>query len=160
MSSRWATRDDDTALEAQKKQQKEAKRRLKEEKQRKATEAAASAKPQETEHERPSKRQRTASPVEEGAYLLQFPHSTFGSGRGLEAYEVLNNIEEGSYGFVSRARTRNTGEIVAVKRLKIENNFEGFPVTGLREIQTLRACSHQHIVKLREVVVGPHPTQE
>lgn len=158
MSSRWAVGGDDPDLEAQKKRQKEEKRRLKEEKQRKANEVAA--KQQDLESARPAKRQRTASPVEEGAHLLQFPRSTIAPCRGLDAYEVLNNIEEGSYGFVSRARAKATGDIVALKRLKIDNNFEGFPVTGLREIQTLRACSHQHIVNLREVVVGPQPLQE
>lgn len=159
MSSRWAAEIDDTTFEAQRRKQKEEKRKLKEEKQRIAIEAAAT-KQENIEHERPVKRQRTTSPIEEGAHLLQFPRSTFGQCQGLDAYEVLNNIEEGSYGFVSRARAKATGDIVAVKRLKVDNNFEGFPVTGIREIQTLRACSHDHIVNLREVVIGPYPIQE
>jgi cell division cycle 2-like protein len=67
---------------------------------------------------------------------------------------MLNNIEEGSYGMVSRARRKTTGEIVALKRLKMEHNTDGFPVTGLREIQTLMACRHTNIVNLLEVVMG------
>jgi cell division cycle 2-like protein len=46
-------------------------------------------------------------------------------------------IEEGTYGVVYRAREKRTGEIVALKRLKMEKEKEGFPITSLREINTL-----------------------
>ena len=79
------------------------------------------------------------------------------SARLFEEYEQLNEIEEGSYGCVSRARERRSGEIVALKKLKMERPQcgEGFPVTGLREIECLMASREcDEIVKLREVVVG------
>ena len=85
---------------------------------------------------------------------MQFPIAHFGPCRDIEEYELLNNIEEGSYGMVSRARTKTTGEVVALKRLKMEHTNDGFPVTGLREIQTLMASRHNNIVKLREVAMG------
>ena len=73
----------------------------------------------------------------------------------MEEYEKLNDIEEGAYGWVSRAKDTATGKIVALKRLKMEGSTtEGVPVTGLREIQTLMGCEHENIVRLREVVVG------
>jgi cell division cycle 2-like protein len=72
----------------------------------------------------------------------------------VDNFEKLNHIEEGSYGWVSRARETATGEIVALKKLKMDNSNDGFPVTGLREIQTLMDSRHEHIVKLREVVMG------
>lgn len=72
----------------------------------------------------------------------------------MDNFEKLNHIEEGSYGWVSRAKEVSTGEVVALKKLKMENSNDGFPVTGLREIQTLMASSHINIVKLREVVMG------
>lgn len=166
MSSRWATSNDhgDAQVQTERKRQKEEKRRLKEEKQRKVE--AERARIQEDlvidgeDAERPSKRQRTQTQTQEGADLLDLPSSGFGPSRSLDIYEILNNIEEGSYGFVSRAKAKQSGDIVALKRLKVEHTNEGFPVTGLREIQTLRACVHPHIVKLREVVVGPGPAQE
>ncbi|MCH1932982.1 hypothetical protein L9G16_22840, partial [Shewanella sp. A25] len=68
--------------------------------------------------------------------------------------ERLNHIEEGSYGWVSRARDIMTGEIVALKKLKMENSPDGFPVTGLREIQVLLEARHPNIVNLREIVMG------
>ena len=166
MSSRWATtNEDDADVKAVRKKQKEEKRRLKEEKERSALAERAridnNHEYHRSETDQPAKRQRTISPVQEGATLLEFPSFPFCPSRGLDDYEVLNSIEEGSYGFVSRARNNMTDEIVALKRLKVDQKTnEGFPVTGLREIQTLRACSHAHIVNLREVVVGPEPLQE
>lgn len=72
----------------------------------------------------------------------------------MHLYEKLNRIEEGSYGIVSRARNRETGEVVALKQLKLEKEREGFPITSLREIYTLMEARHPHIVELRELVVG------
>ena len=74
-------------------------------------------------------------------------------------YERLNQIEEGSYGVVFRARDTQTGDIVALKKLKLEEEKHGFPITALREINALIACRHEHVVKIREVVVGETLTQ-
>ncbi|CAK7223323.1 hypothetical protein SBRCBS47491_005169 [Sporothrix bragantina] len=75
--------------------------------------------------------------------------------RSVERYDKLNDIEEGAYGWVARAKDRSTGEVVALKRLKLDAaDRGGVPVTGLREIQLLKDCSHRNIVQLREVVVG------
>ncbi|KAI9591216.1 kinase-like domain-containing protein [Syncephalis fuscata] len=73
----------------------------------------------------------------------------------VDRYERLNRIDEGSYGVVYRARDRETGEIVALKRLKCEHQDRvGFPVTDLREIHTLLWVKHENIVNVREIVVG------
>ena len=74
--------------------------------------------------------------------------------RHVDNYELLNHIEEGSYGIVSRARETATGEIVALKKLKLERERDGFPITSLREIRTLLTCKHPNVVNLREVVMG------
>lgn len=86
--------------------------------------------------------------------VLRFPAPQWGPSRHVDNFEKLNHIEEGSYGWVSRARETATGEVVALKKLKMDNPNDGFPVTGLREIQTLMASRHNHIVNLREVVMG------
>ena len=76
----------------------------------------------------------------------------------MDNYDKLNDIEEGTYGWVARATELSTGKIVALKRLKIEpNDPNGLPVTGLREIQILKDCRHRNIVELEEVVVGGDP---
>ena len=79
--------------------------------------------------------------------------------RSVFTYERLNQIEEGSYGVVFRARDTQTGDIVALKKLKLEEEKHGFPITALREINALMACRHEHVVNIREVVVGETLTQ-
>ncbi|KAH8294108.1 hypothetical protein KR054_008403 [Drosophila jambulina] len=74
--------------------------------------------------------------------------------RSVEEFQCLNRIEEGTYGVVYRAKDKRTNEIVALKRLKMEKEKEGFPITSLREINTLLKGQHQNIVTVREIVVG------
>lgn len=170
--SRWAEDPQESGeAVAQRKREKEEKKRLKEKLRRAAesqaqTQAEAAASDNQVEAgddvERPAKRRKPSdegheTPVTNNGTnfkLLEFPTSRFGPCRDVELYELLNNIEEGSYGMVSRARTKTTGEVVALKRLKMEHTNDGFPVTGLREIQTLMASRHPNIVNLREVVTG------
>ncbi|KAL8824125.1 MAG: hypothetical protein Q9170_008247, partial [Blastenia crenularia] len=166
--SRWADDEEDAIVEAQRKRDKEEKRRAKAEKQRKVEAAeAVHQNPQATtttanasneELERPSKRRRLSPEPADvdyaSAQLLRFPSPEWGPCRHVDNFEKLNHIEEGSYGWVSRAKEVATGEIVALKKLKMDNANDGFPVTGLREIQTLMASKHTNIVALREVVMG------
>lgn len=173
MKSRWADDEEDAVLDAQRKREKEEKKRAKAEKQRRADEAAreqqaaqaaaaAEAQSQDAEiSSRPMKRRKLTpqspeAPQEElpPAKLLRFPAPQWKKCRSVEDYEKLNDIEEGAYGWVSRARDSATGKVVALKRLKMENAQDGIPVTGLREMQTLMDCDHPNIVALREVVVG------
>lgn len=79
--------------------------------------------------------------------------------RSVYCYEKLNQIEEGSYGVVFRARDKQTGEIVALKKLKLDEEKQGFPITSLREINALMICRHENVVGIREVVVGDTLTQ-
>lgn len=74
--------------------------------------------------------------------------------RSVDEFKCLNRIEEGTYGIVFRARDQRTDEIVALKRLKMEKEKEGFPITSLREINTLLKGQHPNIVTVREIVVG------
>ncbi|GAA6014315.1 hypothetical protein JCM8202_005235 [Rhodotorula sphaerocarpa] len=86
-------------------------------------------------------------------------HPLLESCRSVYSYERLNEIEEGSYGIVFRARCKSTGDIVALKKLKMDKEKNGFPITSLREIQTLMSVPHDNIVRVREVVVGDTLTQ-
>jgi len=74
--------------------------------------------------------------------------------RSVEEFSCLNRIEEGTYGVVYRAECKKTREIVALKRLKMEKEKEGFPITSLREINTLMKAPHENIVRVKEIVVG------
>ncbi|RGP59108.1 cmgc cdk kinase [Fusarium longipes] len=162
--SRWADTEEDARLDAK---LKEEKRRKKAEKARKIEEEkraqdAATQITLEADDDRPSKRRRiTPEPgakrdeKEPPAKLLRFPTSGWGKCGSVENYEKLNDIEEGTYGWVARATNKATGKIVALKRLKLEpQDRNGLPVTGLREIQILKDCQHRNIVTMEEVVVG------
>lgn len=179
--SRWANDEEDASLEAQRKKEKEEKKRLKAEKVRQIEEhrqAAAALQQQRKprgdddddgdydDANRPPPKRRRLSPERESqvskpldnsnsSKLLRFEGGSFGRCRSVENYDKLNDIEEGAYGWVARAQERDTGKIVALKRLKIDpKDRSGLPVTGLREIQILKDCHHRNVVKLREVVVG------
>ena len=73
-----------------------------------------------------------------------------------ERFEKLGRIGEGTYGIVYKARDRKTRGIVALKRcLPHHESSDGFPLTTLREISTLRlAKAHPNIVRLHEVAVS------
>ncbi|KAK9690032.1 hypothetical protein RND81_09G099800 [Saponaria officinalis] len=74
--------------------------------------------------------------------------------RSVYEFERLGRISEGSYGIVHKARDKESGDIVALKKLKMDKeNGEGFPIYFLREINTLLALNHPSIVNVREVVV-------
>ena len=41
---------------------------------------------------------------------------------------------------------------MALKKVRLDNEKEGFPITAVREIKILRQLSHKNIVKLKEIV--------
>ncbi|KAI5480188.1 cell division cycle 2-like protein [Pseudohyphozyma bogoriensis] len=96
---------------------------------------------------------------EKGVRRTRDMHPLLESCRSVYCYERLNHIEEGSYGIVFRARCKETGAIVALKKLKMDKEKNGFPITSLREIQTLMVAAHENIVRVREIVVGDTLTQ-
>lgn len=51
------------------------------------------------------------------------------------------------YGVVYKARDRLTGQIVALKKTRLEHEEEGVPSTAIREISLLKELSHVNVVK-------------
>ena len=41
---------------------------------------------------------------------------------------------------------------MALKKVRLENEKEGFPITAVREIKILRQLNHANVVNLREIV--------
>lgn len=77
--------------------------------------------------------------------------------RSVACFRKGAKVGEGTYGSVYQARDKESGGLVALKRIKHDSGFdrEGMPVTHLREVSILRALrQHAHIVRLLEVVVG------
>ena len=62
------------------------------------------------------------------------------------------------------ARSRDNGEIVALKKVRMDNEKEGFPITAIREIKILNSLNHTNVIQLKEIVTSRvraaflHPT--
>lgn len=69
-------------------------------------------------------------------------------------YEKIRRIGEGTYGVVYAAKHRPTGKVVALKKLRMERERDGMPVTSVREVRVLQSCSHVNLVNLIRVVTG------
>ena len=76
----------------------------------------------------------------------------FGGCRSIDRYERLDQIGEGTYGQVFLAREKQTGELVALKKIRMDNEKEGFPITAIREIKLLKVLDHENVIRLKEIV--------
>jgi len=70
----------------------------------------------------------------------------------LTKYKKIDKpLGEGTYGVVYKARHVDTGEVVALKKIRLEVEDEGVPSTALREISVLKTLDHPNVVKLKDV---------
>ncbi|EGZ28733.1 hypothetical protein PHYSODRAFT_349235 [Phytophthora sojae] len=70
----------------------------------------------------------------------------------MERYQKLEKIGEGTYGVVYKAKDRVTGEVIALKKIRLEAEDEGIPSTAIREISLLKELQHCNIVRLYNIV--------
>ncbi|ERF72922.1 Serine/threonine-protein kinase bur1 [Endocarpon pusillum Z07020] len=71
----------------------------------------------------------------------------------IQDYDFLGKLGEGTFGEVSKARSKRTGAVVALKKILMHNEKDGFPITALREIKLLKQLDHVNILKLEEMAV-------
>ncbi|KAH7413851.1 hypothetical protein DE146DRAFT_10089 [Phaeosphaeria sp. MPI-PUGE-AT-0046c] len=62
-------------------------------------------------------------------------------------------VGSGTYGKVFKGVHVYTKDMVALKKIRMEGERDGFPVTAIREVKLLQSLNHDNIVKLREVMV-------
>lgn len=95
--------------------------------------------------------------------------------RCIEIYEIVHLVGEGTYGEVFKSVLKsqmssfvggdfesatldekqnaiNKCDQFALKKVRLENEKEGFPITAVREIKILRQLRHKNIINLKEIV--------
>jgi hypothetical protein len=71
-----------------------------------------------------------------------------------ELYAIVSQVGEGTFGKVYKARNTVTNVYVALKRIRMEAERDGFPVTAMREIKLLQSLRHENVVRLYEMMVS------
>merc|ERR1719210_1278683 len=73
--------------------------------------------------------------------------------RCIDIYEIVDKVGEGTYGEVFKSVLKsaflanpnpNGLEQFALKKVRLENEKEGFPITAVREIKILRQLKHKN----------------
>lgn len=74
----------------------------------------------------------------------------------MHKYVKIEKIGEGTYGTVFKAKNQETGEVVALKKVQLDDDDEGVPSSALREICILKELKHKNIVRLYDVLHTEH----
>ncbi|KAF5938959.1 hypothetical protein HYC85_023218 [Camellia sinensis] len=69
----------------------------------------------------------------------------------MERYKIIKEVGDGTFGSVWRALNKQTGEVVAIKKMK-RKYYSWEECINLREVKSLRKMNHPNIVKLKEVI--------
>lgn len=70
----------------------------------------------------------------------------------MEAFLKLEKIGEGTYGVVYKAKDKENGRTVALKKIRLDTESDGVPSTAIREISLLKELNHPNVVRLLDVV--------
>ncbi|XP_023584903.1 cyclin-dependent kinase 3 isoform X3 [Trichechus manatus latirostris] len=70
----------------------------------------------------------------------------------MDVFQKVEKIGEGTYGVVYKAKNKETGQLVALKKIRLDLETEGVPSTAIREISLLKELKHPNIVRLLDVV--------
>ncbi|KAJ8939728.1 hypothetical protein NQ314_011014 [Rhamnusium bicolor] len=71
----------------------------------------------------------------------------------MDDFLKIEKIGEGTYGVVYKGKNKKTGELVAMKKIRLESEDEGVPSTAIREISLLKELRHPNIVSLEDVMM-------
>ncbi|KAF8115096.1 hypothetical protein N665_0030s0134 [Sinapis alba] len=69
----------------------------------------------------------------------------------MDRYKLIKEVGDGTFGTVWRAINKQTGEVVAIKKMK-KKYYSWDECINLREVKSLRRMNHPNIVKLKEVI--------
>ena len=106
--------------------------------------------PMEESDDIPPLNETQATPTETSG----IPTGNSSSSSSTELYKIVSQVGEGTFGKVYKARNTLTGKHVALKRIRMESERDGFPVTAMREIKLLQSLRQENIVRLFEMMVS------
>ncbi|CAF94418.1 unnamed protein product [Tetraodon nigroviridis] len=69
----------------------------------------------------------------------------------MNRYTTLKQLGDGTYGSVLMGRSNESGELVAIKRMK-RKFYSWEECMNLREVKALKKLNHANVVKLKEVI--------
>ncbi|XP_068615661.1 serine/threonine-protein kinase MAK-like [Brachionichthys hirsutus] len=69
----------------------------------------------------------------------------------MNRYTTLKQLGDGTYGSVLMGRSKESGELVAIKRMK-RKFYSWEECMDLREVKSLKKLNHANVVKLKEVI--------
>ena len=70
----------------------------------------------------------------------------------LDAFDIIELVGEGTYGTVYKATHIDSGNTVALKKVRTDNEKEGFPITAVREIKILNLLRHENVIDLLGII--------
>jgi len=73
----------------------------------------------------------------------------------MNKYERLDKIGEGAYGTVFKGKNRETQEVVALKRIKLDN-ATGIPAGTIREVGYLKTLKHRNVICMTDIIHDRH----
>lgn len=60
---------------------------------------------------------------------------------------MVSTVLPGTYGVVYKGRHKATGQVVAMKKIRLESEEEGVPSTAIREVTLLQELKHPNVVR-------------
>ncbi|CAD5207026.1 unnamed protein product [Bursaphelenchus okinawaensis] len=81
-------------------------------------------------------------------YISQFRYPYI---HDVSCYSKITKIGQGTFGEVFQAKCQRSKRYVALKKILMENEREGFPITAIREVKMLQRLKHEYITDLIEI---------
>lgn len=69
-------------------------------------------------------------------------------------WPTVSTVFAGTYGVVYKGRHKATGQVVAMKKIRLESEEEGVPSTAIREVTLLQELKHPNVVRWAQQVKG------
>jgi serine/threonine-protein kinase BUR1 len=70
----------------------------------------------------------------------------------LSDYDLYNQLGQGTFGVVTKARQKNSNKLVAIKKFIITDKKEGFPITAFREITIMKKLKNLNILQIIDII--------